>query len=125
LPERAGERSLSAIATRRKDWTPGFLRHRTLLAAEVVLVVALCRGWLETWVKGSNLPGYGKVLFLMAGTIGLLGGLYWLLDALTKSSVERTHSLLKAFSLPYLAVHALVLLVLFFVYAWHHQIPVA
>ena len=81
-------------------------------------------GVLEDWVKATDLPGYGKVLFLMAGTVGLLGGLYWIIEALTQSSVERTHALLKTFSMPYLLVHGLVFTVLFFVYAHQHHIRV-
>lgn len=94
------------------------------MAAEAVLVVALLRGVMEDWVKASDLPGYGKVLFLMGGTIGLLGGLYWVIESITSSGVERTHALLKTFSLPYLAVHGIVLTVLFFVYAHQHHIRV-
>lgn len=94
------------------------------MAAEAVLVVALLRGVLEDWVKATDLPGYGKVLFLMAGTIGLLGGLYWIIEGLTASGVEKTHALLKTFSMPYLLVHGLVFTVLFFVYAHQHHIRV-
>ncbi len=114
----------SSPVRKRADWTPGFLKHRTLMAAEAVLVVSLLRGVLEDWVKATDLPGYGKVLFLMAGTVGLLGGLYWIIEALTQSSVERTHALLKTFSMPYLLVHGLVFTVLFFVYAHQHHIRV-
>jgi hypothetical protein len=115
---------MSPAAKKRTDWTPSFLKHRTLMAAEAVLVVALLRGVMEEWVKASALPGYGKVIFLMAGTIGLLGGLYWLIEAITSSGVERTHALLKTFSMPYLVVHGLVLTILFFVYAHQHAIRV-
>jgi hypothetical protein len=106
------------------SWTPFFLKHRNLMAAEAVLVVGLLKGLMETWVKSANLPNYGKVLFIMAGTLGLLVGLYWLIESLTSAGVKKTHALLKTFSLPQLFVHALVFAALFFVYAVQHHLPV-
>jgi hypothetical protein len=94
------------------------------MAAEAVLVVGLLKGLMETWVKAADLPNYGKVLFIMAGTLGLLGGLYWLLEAVTSAGITRTHALLKNFSLPQLAVHAAVLALLFFVYAAQLELPI-
>lgn len=102
---------------------PSFLKHRTLMAAEIVLVVGLLKGVMETWVKSAELPNYAKVLFIMAGTLGLLGGLYWLIESITSTGVKKTHALLKSFSLPHVLVHALVFVVLFFVYAAQHHLP--
>lgn len=106
------------------DWTPSFLKHRSLMATEAVLLVAWLKGIMEGWVKASTLPGYGKVLFIMAGTVGLLGGLFWMIERMTRSSIERAHGLMQGFSLPYLAVHGLVLFALFWMYANQHGIRV-
>jgi hypothetical protein len=116
-PRRAGG------ARSRRDWTPVFLKHRSLMATEAVLVVGLLKGVLEDLVKATDLPNWGKVVFLMAGTVGLLGGLYWIIEALTASSVERAHGLVRTFSLPYLAVHGAIFLALYFMYANRHGIP--
>jgi len=115
---------MSPAARKSKDWTPSFLKHRHLMAAEAVLVVGLLKGVLDDQVKAADLPNWGKVVFLMAGTVGLLGGLYWVIEGLTARGIERAHGLMRAFSLHYFGVHGLVLLVLFFVYAWRHDIPV-
>jgi hypothetical protein len=94
------------------------------MAAEAVLVVGLLRGLMEAWVKAAQLPNYGKVLFIMAGTLGLLGGLYWLIESITSAGIKRTHALLKTFSLPRLLVHAFVFAMLFLLYAAQQHLPV-
>jgi hypothetical protein len=93
------------------------------MAAEAVLVVGLLRGLMERWVRASQLPNYGKVLFIMAGTLGLFGGLYWLIDSITSVGIRQTHALLKAFSLPRVIVHAVALAVLFLMYAAQQHLP--
>src|SRR5262249_57315005 len=82
LPSPAMRRATSkpSAAQRRSSWIPAFLRHRNLMAAEAVLVIGLLKGAMEGWVKASDLPGWGKVAFIMGGTVGLLGGLYWLIE---------------------------------------------
>jgi hypothetical protein len=82
-----------ARAKKGGDWTPSFLRHRALMATEAVLVVGCLKGLMEGWVKASALPGYAKVIFIMAGTVGLLGGMYWVIERMTRSSVERAHGM--------------------------------
>src|SRR5262249_21692931 len=116
-------RTSQRASSRRSGRAPSFLKHRTWMAAEAVLVVGLLKGVMETWVKAANLPNYGKVLFIMAGTLGLLGGLYWLIESITSVGITKTHALLRRFSLPYVVVHAVVLAVLFFVYAAYHRLP--
>lgn len=110
-------------SAKRRDWTPSFLKHRTLMAAEAVLVVGLLKGLMETWVKAADLPNWGKVVFIMAGTLGLLGGLYWVIESITTAGVARTHAMLSGFSLPHLSVHGLVFVVLFFLYSVQQRIP--
>lgn len=114
----------TAGARTRRDWTPAFLKHRSLMATEAVLVVGLLKGVLEDLVKATDLPNWGKVVFLMAGTVGLLGGLYWIIEGLTASGVEKAHGFVRTFSVPYLGVHGAIFVVLFFVYAHRHGIPV-
>jgi hypothetical protein len=114
----------AAPSRKRTDWTPAFLKHRSLMATEAVLVVGLLKGLLEDWIKATDLSNWGKVLFLMAGTVGLLGGLYWLIEVLTTGGVAKAHGLLRTFSMPYLAVHGLIFVVLFFIYAQRHHLAV-
>lgn len=103
---------------------PAFLRHRNLMAAEAVLVVGVLKSWMEVWVKASSLSNTGKVLFIMAATLGLLGGLFYSVEKLTMGSVKKTHEVMRVIPLPYLLVHALVFAALFVLYAHHHGIPV-
>jgi hypothetical protein len=90
--------------------------HRNLLAVEAVLVVALLKSWIEQAIRDSTLADPGKVLFVMASTVGLLGALYYGVEALTTRSVEGAHAAMRLF-FPRLAVHAVVLFVLYLLYA--------
>ncbi len=107
-----------------RDWVPSFLKHRSLMATEAVLLVGWLKGLMEAWVRASTLPGYGKVLFIMAATVGLLGGLFWMVERMTRSGVEKAHGMMKGFSMPYLFVHGGVMVVLFLLYAKQHGIRV-
>ena len=100
---------------------PRWLRHRNLVATEAVLLCGLARDWATGLVRDSSLPGYGKVLFTMGATVGLLGGLFFALERLLARGVATTHASLRTLPLPIpaLVAHALVLLVLFLVYARH------
>lgn len=98
------------------------LSHRNLLAAEVLLVVGLLKGVIEEWVKTADLPAWGKVLFVMASTIGILGSLYWLVEAITSHGVGQAHSAMH-FVFPRLAVHVVVFFALYLVYAWRLGLP--
>jgi hypothetical protein len=99
------------------------MKHRTLMAAEAVLVVGLLRGLLESSLKAGHLPNYAKVLFLMAGTLGLFGGMYLLIESITSAGLKQTHTLLKRVSLPRIFVHAAVFAVLFVLYAKQQHLP--
>lgn len=92
------------------------LSHRNLLAVEALLGIALLKGWIEQAIRGSTLPDPGKILFVMASTVGLLGGLYWVVEALTARSVEGAHAAMRLF-FPRLAIHAVVLFMLYLLYA--------
>jgi hypothetical protein len=95
------------------------LRHGTLIAAEAVLIVGLLKDWVTGAVRASDLPGYGKVLFVMGATLGLLGGLFLTLERVLARGVAGTHATFRALPLrlPSLAVHALILGLLYLVYA--------
>jgi hypothetical protein len=108
----------------RSGWFPSFLRHRALAAAEAILAVGLLEGLLESWLRAADVPNYAKVLAIMASTVGLLGGLFWVLQSIGSAGVARTHALLRLFSLPRLAVHAALFAALFFAYAAHLRLPV-
>lgn len=93
--------------------------HRRWIAVEAVLVVGLLKDWLSGRVMASSLPGAGKVLFVMAVTLGVLGGLYLVVEQLTAKSVARTHSAARGLpiGMPSVLVHAAILAILFLVYA--------
>ncbi len=82
-------------------------------------MVGLLKDWLSGRVIASNLPGAGKVLFVMAVTLGVLGGLYFIVEQLTAKSVARTHAAARVLpiGLPSILVHAAILGILFLVYA--------
>ncbi len=93
--------------------------HRRWIAVEAVLVVGLLKDWLSGRVIASSLPGAAKVLFVMAVTLGVLGGLYFIVEQLTAKSVARTHAAARGLpvGLPSVLVHAAILSILFLIYA--------
>ncbi len=104
-------------ASRRASQRPrSILSHRNLVAAEVVLVVGLLKSLVEHYVLASSLPPYGKVLFIMAGTIGLLGSLYLLIEGITRASVRQAYGALHRV-LPGLALHSAIFFGLYLLYA--------
>lgn len=103
---------------KRSSSRPGWLSHRGLIAVEALLLVGIFKDFLTAGVKASQLPGYGKVLFVMALTVGILGGLFVLVERLTARTVAGTYRALPGL-LPYWLVHAGVLLALYLLYASH------
>lgn len=97
----------------------GLFSHRRWIAVEAVLVVGLLKDWLSGRVIASNLSAPGKVLFVMAVTLGVLGGLYLIVEQLTAKSVARTHAAARGLPIgvPSVLVHAAILGLLFLVYA--------
>ena len=87
-----------------------------------MLVMGLAKDLLTARVKSSDLPNYGKVLFLMAATIGLFGGLYVIIERLSARSVEKAHAVAQSLPLPfpYWLAHAVLLAALYFLYAHMH-----
>lgn len=97
----------------------GFLSHRGLVAVEAMLVLGLVKDWAFEELRTSSFPNYLKVLFVMATTVGLFGGLFVVVEKLTARSMAGTHKAARTlpFVLPTAAVHAILLVVLFVSYA--------
>lgn len=96
-----------------------WLRPRDWIAAEAVLLVGVIKDVISDRVRTASIPGYAKVLFMMAATLGLLGGMYFVLERLLAHTVARTHGAARTLSLgaPGWLFHLALILVLFFVYA--------
>lgn len=98
---------------------PRWLSHRGLVAAEAVLFVGILRDVLSHWIKSSQLQNSGKVLVIMAMTVGVFGGLFLVVERIVARTVAGTHKAVRTVTgvLPYWAVHAGILFVLFLLYA--------
>jgi len=110
---------------KKKDsaWTPSWLKHRALLAGEVILVVGVIQELIQRQVNHLTLPHYAKVLWIMGCTLGVLGVLLLVVQAVIKRSLAKTHDVVQAIPLPMpmLLVHGAVYVGLFYLYAlvWH------
>jgi len=113
----------------RRGGTPAFLRHGNLIAAEALLLVGVAKDWISGLIKSqpaATLPNWGKVLFVMAATIGLLGIFFAVLEKFTKGGVAKTHDVVQALPIPapMLAIHGAVMVGLFYLYAHLLHLPV-
>jgi hypothetical protein len=101
---------------------PRIFRHRSLIALEVMLVMGVAKDIVAARVLASSLPSYGKVLFLMGATVGLLGGLYVIIQRLSARGVEGAHAVARALPLPFpfWIAHVGVLAALYLLYAYMH-----
>lgn len=104
----------------RSGWAPRWLRHRTLATSEAILLVGVCQELLQRQIATLALPNWGKVLWVMASTLGLLSILLLVMRNVATKSVIKTHDMVQAIPLPtpYLLVHALVYAGLFLLYAY-------
>ena len=104
---------------KRRSGGTRWFRHKGLIAIEAMLVMGLAKDILNDRVKSSGLPSYGKVLFLMAATIGLFGGVFFVLERFSARGVERAHDVARALPLPfsYWLAHAALFIALYFLYA--------
>src|SRR5438552_10097783 len=93
--------------------------HRGLIAIEAMLVLGVVKDAVFERVRTSGLPNYGKVLVIMAATVGLFGGLFFVIERLTTRGVANTHHVLKKMPvvLPTLVIHMVLLFLLFLLYA--------
>jgi hypothetical protein len=105
---------------RRASKRRSFLRHRSLIAIEAMLVMGLAKDVLGSRVKSSELPSYAKVLFIMAMTIGLFGGLFVILERMSSRGVAKAHEVAQSLPLPfaYWLAHAGLFIALYFLYAY-------
>jgi hypothetical protein len=93
--------------------------HRGLIAIEAMLLMGVLKDWIFGELRASSFPNYAKVLLVMATTIGMFGGLFFVVQRLTARGVAHTHGLAKRMpvAVPVSAVHAALLFVLFLLYA--------
>jgi hypothetical protein len=112
----------------KKGKTPKWLRHRTLVAAESVLLVGVGQQLLSRQIDAVQMPNPARVLFIMASTLGVLGGMVLLARALATKGVAQTHQVAKALPIPAgtWLVHVAAFAGLFVLYAvvWHLPVEV-
>jgi hypothetical protein len=107
-------------------WVPSWLKHRALLTGEVILVVGVVQELIQRQMNHLGLPPYGKVLWIMACTLGVLGVLLVVVHTAVKRSLAKTHEVVQAIPVPtpLLLVHAAIYVGLFYLYAWMWEQPV-
>lgn len=93
--------------------------HRGLLAIEALLFLGVAKDWIFVLLLRSSFSNWLKVVLVMATTVGMFGGLFLLVEKLTSRTVSSTHKAVARLpvAVPTLAIHALLLLVLFLLYA--------
>lgn len=99
---------------------PRWFRHRWLVEVEAVLLVGVAQELLQRQINTLGLPNWGKTLWTMGCTLGVLGGLVVVLRLLAKRSVTKAHQTVQAIPLPtpYLLIHIAAFAGLFLLYAW-------
>ncbi len=108
------------------SWTPSWLKHRALLAGEAILVVGVIQELVQRQMNHLGLPPHGKVLWIMACTLGVLGVLLLVVQTVIKRSLAKTHDVVQGIPLPmpFLLVHAALYVGLFYLYAFVWDLPV-
>jgi hypothetical protein len=111
---------------KRSSLRPRWLSHRGLVAVEALLVCGIAKDLFAGAVKSSSLAPYGKVLFVMALTVGLFGGLFLFVERFTAKTVAGGHRLARGlpFFVPLWVAHAAILVALYLAYANHLGIRV-
>jgi hypothetical protein len=114
------------MAKKSRSSTPRWLRHRTMIASEALLLVAVAQELIQRQVNQLDLVNWTKVMWLMAVNIGALGLLLVLVKMVAEKSLAQTHSVVQAIPLPtpYLLIHLLVFAALFYVHAYVWHLPV-
>jgi hypothetical protein len=113
--------------TKRKGgWVPRWLRHRSLVTGEAILVVGVVQQLIQQHISELALPNWGKVLWVMASTLGLLGVVLVFVRIVAVKSVAKAHDVVQAIPLPTptLLIHLLVYGGLFLLYAKVWDLPV-
>jgi hypothetical protein len=93
--------------------------HRGLVAIEAMLLTGILKDWIFEVLRRSSFPNYLKVLMVMAATLGIFGGLFFVVERLTARGFAQTHGMAKRLpvTLPTFVVHLALLFVLFLLYA--------
>ncbi|MCY2961694.1 MAG: hypothetical protein NTY35_16155 [Planctomycetota bacterium] len=93
--------------------------HRSLIAAEAVLVLGVVKDWVWRQVVASSFANWTKVAFAMATTVGIFGGLYLVVQRFMARGVSKTHQAASGLPVvvPTFVVHGILLFVLFLLYA--------
>ena len=117
----AASETKSRSGARKRSSRPRWLTHRGLVAVEAVLLVGVLKDVAVSLARGAAWPNYGKVLFAMAVTVGLFGGLFLFVEKTTARTVATTYKAVRTLSLvlPYWLLHVVVLAALFLLYANH------
>jgi hypothetical protein len=111
---------------RKGTWVPRVLRHRSLMTSEAILIVGALQEVIQQQVGQLALPNWGKVLWVMASTLGLLGVVLFFVRAFAEKGVAKTHDVVQAIPLPTptLLVHVAIYAGLFLLYAKVWNLPV-
>ena len=91
------------------------MRHRALVATEALLIVGLLLELATRQVQASHLPNWGKVLFIMAMTVGLFGSLVLVLHSALGAAIGKGYEALDGLPIPLL--HLAVVAALFWCYS--------
>jgi hypothetical protein len=110
---------------RKGSWVPRWLRHRALVTGEAILIVGVVQQLIQSHVSQLPLPNWGKVLWAMASTLGVLGIALVVVRLLAVKSVAKAHDMVQALPLPTpsLFIHLLVYGGLFLLYAKILELP--
>jgi hypothetical protein len=108
-----GARSSGSGAMRR------IFSHRGLVAIEAMLLTGVLKDWIFDALRRSSFPNYAKVLMVMAATLGIFGGLFFVVERLTARGFAHTHGMARRLpvNLPTFAIHGALLFLLFLLYA--------
>ena len=108
------------MAKKANNGLPRWFRHRWLVEAEAILLVGVAQELIQRRIASVGLPNWGKVLWTMGCTLGVLGGLVLVLRFFAKHSVTKAHQTVQAIPLPtpFFLVHLAALGGLFFLYAF-------
>ena len=110
---------MSTAKKTRRSGASALFSQRGLVGIEALLFLGVAKDWIFGALLRSSFPNWAKVVLVMATTVGLFGGLFLVLQNLAHRTIQGTHRAAGAlpFSVPTLALHGLLLFVLFLLYA--------
>jgi len=108
--------------------TGPWIKQRTLITAEAVLLVGVLQQLLSQQLAKIVMPDALRILMTMALVLGMIGGLIVLLRSLISTTVAHTHTVAQALPLPMATwlAHLAALSGLFLLYAvvWHLPVTI-